>query len=183
MPTYWPMAVPGEGRTLPRRETCGSQTGSKRGAVTQLARGSPFRGRDTFYEGSWLCLKVFVCKKCDLGYSWRCDLGLSGWDVDHGPCDQVSSVFPEVMITHCPAGRVESAPQPSPMGAHAHPWQCLCLQTSCLLWISCSPGVRYFPLLKLLSELLLVPSEMLGCSGTRCGCGHLLNVGCGHLLP
>ena len=145
--------------------------------------GSPFRGRDTFYEGSWLCLKVFVCKKCDLGYSWRCDLGLSGWDVDHGPCDQVSSVFPEVMITHCPAGRVESAPQPSPMGAHAHPWQCLCLQTSCLLRISCSPGVRYFPLLKLLSELLLVPSEMLGCSGTRCGCGHLLNVGCGHLLP
>ena len=81
-------------------------------------RGSPFRGRDTFYEGSWLCLIVFVCKKCDLGCSWR-DPGLSGWDVGHGPCDQVSSVFPEVMITHCPAGRVESAPQPSP-------WHCPC---------------------------------------------------------
>lgn len=89
--------------------------------------GSPIRGRDTFYEGSWLCLKVFVCGKCDLGCSWRCDLGLSGWDMDHGPCDQVSSVFLEVMITHCPAERVEQStpalalalPMPTPGNACA----------------------------------------------------------------
>lgn len=146
-------------------------------------RGSPFRGRDTCYEGSWLCLKVFVCGKCDLGHGWPRDLSLSGWDVDHGPCDQMSSVFLEVMITHCAAGQVESVPQPSPWQCLCPPWQCPYTQTSCLLRISFSPGVSCFPLLKLLSELLLVPRGMLGCSGTRCGCGHLLNVGHGHLLP
>lgn len=80
-PPYWLMAVPREGRTLPRKETCGSQTGSKQSPSSP--RGSPFRGQDTFYEGSWLCLKVFVCGKCDLGHGWCRDLSLSGWDVDH----------------------------------------------------------------------------------------------------
>lgn len=144
-------------------------------------RGSPFRGRHTFYEGSWLCLKVFVCGKCDLGCGWHHDLGLSGWDVDHGSCDQVSSVFPEVIITHCPAEQVEFIPQPLPWQWPCLPWQwpflpwqCPRPQTSCLLRISCSPGVSCFPLLKLISELLLVPRGMLGCSGTRSRCGHLL---------
>lgn len=42
-PPYWLMAVPREGRTLPRKETCGSQTGSKRGAVTQLTPWEPLQ--------------------------------------------------------------------------------------------------------------------------------------------